>query len=59
MNKKRDSRFIKVRCNKCKNEQVIFGKCSTIVRCLVCGNELAYPTGGKSDVRSSILEVLD
>jgi small subunit ribosomal protein S27e len=56
---KRDSRFIKVRCSKCKNEQIIFGKCSTKVSCLVCGNELASPTGGKSDVKCSILEVLD
>ena len=56
---KRKSKFLKVRCQKCKNEQIIFGKCSTVVRCLVCGKVLAYPTGGKSDVRCSILEVLD
>jgi len=35
------SKFIKVRCNKCKNEQVIFGKCSTQVNCLVCNEVLA------------------
>ncbi len=55
----KDSKFIKVRCGKCKNEQIIFGKCSTVVRCLVCGIELATPTGGKSDVKCNILEVLD
>ncbi len=56
---KNDSKFIKVRCTKCKNEQVIFGKCSTVVNCLVCGQEMARPSGGKSDVKCSILEVLD
>jgi small subunit ribosomal protein S27e len=53
------SKFVKVRCTKCKNEQVIFGKTSTKVKCLVCGKTLAEPTGGKSNIKSRILEVLD
>jgi small subunit ribosomal protein S27e len=53
------SRFIKVRCSGCKNEQVIFGNVSTKVNCLVCNAELAYPTGGKSRVNARILEVLE
>ncbi len=53
------SKFIKVRCSKCKNEQVVFGKTSTQVDCLVCGKELATPSGGKSLVKDRILEVLD
>lgn len=53
------SRFIKVRCPKCKNEQVVFGKASSQVKCLVCGKILAESTGGKSKVRSRILEVLE
>jgi small subunit ribosomal protein S27e len=53
------SKFIKVRCSKCKNEQIIFGKTSTKVKCLVCGKTLAVPTGGKSSIKSRILEVLD
>lgn len=53
------SKFIKVRCPKCKNEQIIFGKASTDVKCLVCGKLLAESTGGKSRVRSRILEVLE
>ena len=52
------SKFIKVRCPKCKNEQIIFGKISTIVECLVCSKSLAEPTGGKSKIKSKILEVL-
>jgi len=52
------SRFIKVRCPKCKNEQNIFGKPSTRVDCLVCNKALAESTGGKGKIRARILEVL-
>jgi small subunit ribosomal protein S27e len=54
-----DSKFIKVRCVKCKNEQVIFGKTSSKVNCLVCGKDMAEPTGGKTKVKARILEVLE
>jgi small subunit ribosomal protein S27e len=53
------SKFIKVRCSKCKNEQVIFGNTSNIVKCLVCNKELAFPTGGKSKISARVLEVLE
>ena len=53
------SKFIKVRCAKCKNEQIVFGKSSSTVKCLVCGKILTEPSGGKSRVKSRILEVLE
>ncbi len=53
------SKFIKVRCPKCRNEQVIFGKAASKVSCLVCGVVLAEARGGKSKIKSRILEVLD
>ncbi len=52
------SKFIKVRC-KCKNEQVIFGKPSSKIKCLVCNEILAEPTGGKGKILTQILEVLE
>lgn len=52
------SRFIKVKCNKCKNEQIIFGKISSNVNCLVCNTPMADPSGGKSKIKAQILEVL-
>jgi len=52
------SRFVKVKCAKCKNEQIIFGKASTQVKCLVCGETLALPRGGKAKITAQILEVL-
>ncbi len=52
------SRFIKVRCQKCKNEQIIFGNPSTTIKCLVCEEVLAESTGGKANIKARILEVL-
>ena len=54
-----ESKFVKVRCPKCKNEQVIFGKSSSEVKCLVCGKIVSEPTGGKSKIKARILEVLE
>jgi len=53
------SKFIKVRCSKCKNEQIVFGKPSSIVKCLVCSKNLIEPTGGKGKIKARILEVLE
>lgn len=53
------SKFVKIRCPKCKNEQIMFGKASFEVVCLVCGKVLAEPTGGKSKIKARILEVLE
>lgn len=52
------SKFIKVRCLKCKNEQIIFGKADSEVKCLVCNKILCEPTGGKSKIKAQILEIL-
>lgn len=53
------SRFLRVKCNDCENEQVIFGSASRKVSCVKCGRILAEPTGGKSEIMTHILEVLD
>ena len=53
------SKFVKVRCPKCKNEQIIFGKAGSEVKCLVCGRVLSEPLGGKGKVKARILEVLE
>ena len=53
------SKFIKVRCNKCKNEQIIFSKPAKKITCLVCGEVLADCTGGKAKVKARILEFLE
>jgi len=57
--KEPSSKFIKIRCPKCKNEQITFGKSATRVRCLVCSKVLVEPTGGKSKIKARVLEVLE
>jgi len=42
------SKFVKVKCEKCKNEQMVFEKAASRVKCLVCGEILAEPTGGRA-----------
>ncbi len=42
-------KFLKMKCEKCKNEQVVFEKAVTPVKCLVCGELLAKPTGGRAE----------
>ena len=57
--KEPNSKFVKVRCSKCKNEQIIFGKSSTIVKCLVCNTALSETSGGKGKIKARVLEVLE
>ena len=53
------SRFVKVRCKKCKNEQITFGKAASEIKCLVCSSVLATPSGGKTKFKARVLEVLE
>jgi small subunit ribosomal protein S27e len=53
------SKFVKVRCEACKNEQVVFSNASTSVNCLVCSKEVAHSTGGKAKIIARMLEVLE
>ena len=53
------TKFVKIQCPKCKNEQIMFGKASSKVLCLICNKELAEPTSGKAKVKARVLEVLD
>jgi small subunit ribosomal protein S27e len=52
------NRFIKVRCQSCKNEQIIFEGATTKVKCLICDATLAEPKGGKATINARVVEVL-
>jgi len=56
-----ESKFVKVRCPNanCKNEQVVFGKATTIVKCAKCQAELTAPAGGKARIKAKVLEILN
>ena len=53
------SKFLKVKCSDCSNEQVVFNKPSISVTCQVCGATLATPTGGKAILRGEVVGVLE
>lgn len=52
------NKFVKIRCNKCKAEQVTFEAASTPVTCNKCGEPLASPAGGKAKIQAKVVEVL-
>ena len=52
------SYFLKVRCPKCGNEQIIFSHASRRVKCHVCEEVLAEPTGGKAKILATVIEIL-
>ena len=59
MERRTSSKFLKVKCNDCENEQIVFDHASTSVKCNVCGSTLVEPSGGKAEVKGEIIEVLN
>jgi len=53
------SKFLKIVCSKCKNEQIIFNKANSNVKCLVCGSDVAEATGGKAKIKSKVVKVFE
>ncbi|OYT27697.1 MAG: 30S ribosomal protein S27e [Candidatus Altiarchaeales archaeon ex4484_96] len=54
-----ESRFLRIKCTDCGNEQVIFERASTVIRCLVCDKILAEPKGCIADIKAEKLDVVD
>ena len=52
------SRFLRIKCLNCGNEQIVFGCSSTTVTCFVCEKELTQSTGGKARILTKITDVL-
>jgi len=40
------------------NEQIVFGKATSEVKCLICGSILAESSGGKAKIKAKVIEVL-
>ena len=52
------SKFYKLKCKDCNNEQIVFYRASTEVHCQICGSVLAEPTGGKAHIKAEIVQEL-
>lgn len=48
------SKFYKVKCKDCENEQVVFSKAATRVACNVCGASLVEPQGGHAKLLGEV-----
>tara|TARA_Y100000310_G_scaffold343056_1_gene448948 strand:- start:2379 stop:2561 length:183 start_codon:yes stop_codon:yes gene_type:complete len=53
-----ESKFLKVKCSKCKNEQIVFEKAAGNVNCSVCKEILAKSTGGKAKMIAKVIKEL-
>ena len=52
-------RFVKIKCQDCSNEQIVFNKAATVVTCQVCGATLSTPSGGKAQIKGEVIGVLE
>lgn len=50
--------YVKVKCHECGNEQLVFGRASTEVKCTKCDVSIAVPTGGKAHITAEIIELI-
>jgi small subunit ribosomal protein S27e len=53
------SSFVRVKCSKCGNEQIVFSSAVNKVNCNVCGIELAEPSSGKAKIKGEIVAVFE
>jgi small subunit ribosomal protein S27e len=49
------SSFVRVKCPKCGNEQIVFSSPVHKVNCNVCGTEIVEPSGGKAKIKGEIV----
>ena len=52
------SSFLKVKCTKCGNEQVVFDRAAVQVKCNVCEDVLLETQGGKAKIKGEVTQVI-
>lgn len=53
------SKFLRVKCSDCGNEQVVFSHATNPIHCNICGAILAEPAGGKAKIKGEVVALLD
>ncbi|MDD5163909.1 MAG: 30S ribosomal protein S27e [Candidatus ainarchaeum sp.] len=53
------TKFLKIKCNGCGNEQIVFSAPASTVKCLACNQTLAESTGGKIRPIAKIVKELE
>lgn len=52
------SNFLKVKCSKCGNEQVVFDRAAVQVKCSVCEDIIVETQGGKAKIKGEVTQIL-
>ena len=53
------SKFVRVKCLSCGNEQLVFNHATREVICNVCQTELATSSGGKATIKGEIVATFE
>ena len=53
-----NSKFLKVNCKECEEENIVYSHASMAVMCKSCGNIISKPTGSKAQIIGKISETL-
>ena len=56
---KHRSRFLRVKCPDCGNEQIVFSHATTTVHCSICSATLAEPSGGRATIKGEVVATLE
>ena len=51
--------FLRVKCLDCDNEQIIFDRAASDVKCIICGKTLVKSRGAKAKITAHIEKVLN
>jgi small subunit ribosomal protein S27e len=54
-----ESKYRRVKCGDCGNEQVLFLRTATHIKCQVCGATMAEPTGGLARLRGEVVGTVE
>ncbi|BCU68552.1 30S ribosomal protein S27e [Sulfolobales archaeon HS-7] len=52
------SKFLRIKCPNCSNEQVVFSHSSFQARCTACGTILIESRGGQAKILGEIVKVM-
>jgi small subunit ribosomal protein S27e len=53
------SKFLRVKCLKCGNEQIVFSNVVNKVTCNVCSADLAEPSAGRARIKGEIITAFE
>jgi small subunit ribosomal protein S27e len=53
------SAFLQVKCGKCGAERVVYSNATTPVKCEVCEEVIAEPTGGRIKINGAVSRRMD